>query len=293
MDDKMRIIVTDSGVGGLVFTAELAKRLKANAYFAELELIFINCRPSETQGFQDLASDEERSQIFSQALFAMQDKYSPDLIIIACNSLSAIYKDTCFAQKTKIPVKGIIEAGTQGVSDLLTDNEELNIIMFATTSTVNFGIHKQQLMEFDFASERLSYQACHALPQLISCGDKIEIEKSVNHFVDKAFKQVGEKAFALALFCTHFTYARDVFEQATRRYPNFSGQIIDPNLALVDLVLNNYQEKCFEGTDLTVKVISQVKISEQTKNFISSFLSQISLETVQALVSYENLILVK
>jgi glutamate racemase len=282
MTNKIRIIITDSGLGGLGFSAGLAERLKAEACFQEVELIFFNCCPSAEQGYQALETNEQRSNVFSRALSAINEKFSPDLIIIACNSLSAIYKDTKFAENAQIPVIGIIESGTQCVSKLLRDDAELNIIMFATPSTVSSGIHKQNLVELGFLSERLFYQECHALPRAISCGDEREIENSINRFMDEAVSQAGEKALAIALFCTHFTYVRKFFEQAARRYSNFSGQIIDPNSVLVDLVLSNYQEKTFKSTELSIKVVSQVKLTEQTKNAISPFLSKISLETAQA-----------
>ncbi|MCK4981942.1 MAG: aspartate/glutamate racemase family protein [Victivallaceae bacterium] len=283
MKDKIRIIITDSGLGGLGFSAGLAERLKAEACFQEVELIFFNCCPSAEQGYQALETNEQRSKNFSCALFAISEKFSPDLIIIACNSLSAIYKDTQFAENALIPVIGIIESGTQCVSELFSEDTELNMLMFATPATVSTGIHKQILIDAGFSPERLFYQECSGLPRAIAYGDKTKIDDSINDFMDSAVSQLAGKSFAVSLFCTHFGYAREVFGRAARQYSNFSGQILDPNSALLDLVLSKHESGRFDSTDLSIKVVSQIKQSDQMKNTIIPFIQDISPATVKAL----------
>jgi len=283
MKDKIRIIITDSGLGGLGFSAGLAERLKAETCFREVELIFFNCCPSAEHGYQALETNEQRSNFFSRALTAVSEKFSPDLIIIACNSLSAIYKDTQFAKSVQIPVIGIIESGTQCVSESFNEDAELNMLMFATPTTVSAGVHKQILVESGFSPERLFYQECRGLPRAIAYGDKAKIKDSINDFMDKAVRQLEEKPFAISLFCTHFAYVREIFERASRQYSNFSGQIIDPDSALLDLVLSKCESGRFDSTDLSIKVVSQIQQSDQMKNSIIPFIKDISPETVQAL----------
>jgi glutamate racemase len=289
LKDKIRIVITDSGLGGLGFSAELAERLKAEACFREVELIFFNCCPSAELGYQALETNEQRSNIFSRALFAVDEKYSPDLIIIACNSLSAIYKDTEFAKSAQIPVIGIIESGTQCVSELFNEDAELNMLMFATPTTVSAGVHKQILVDAGFSSGRLFYQECRGLPRAIDYGDKTKIEDGINYFMDKAVRQLAGKPFAISLFCTHFGYVREVFERTVRQYPNFSGQILDPNCALLDSFLSEYGARRFDSTNLSIKVVSQTYQSNQMKNSIIPFIKDISPETVQALKNYIHL----
>lgn len=283
MKDKIRIIVTDSGLGGLSFCAELAERLKAEACFREVELIFFNCCPAAEYGYQALETDEQRSEVFSRALYAIDEKYSPDLIIIACNSLSAVYKDSKYAKNTQIPVIGIIEPGAQCVSELLSEYPELNILMFATPVTVSAGIHKQIIVDAGFSPERLFYQECRSLPRAIAYGDKAKIEDCINNSMNNAVCKLEEKPFAISLFCTHFGYVRESFEHAARQYSNFSGQIIDPGSALLDLVLDDFQSGRFDSSALDIKVVSQIQQADQMKNSIISFLQDISPEAVRAL----------
>ncbi len=283
LKNKMRIIITDSGLGGLGFSAELAKRLKLEAYFREVELIFFNCCPSAEQGYQDLETNEQRSEIFSRALFAINEKFSPDLIIIACNSMSAIYNYTKFSNEARIPVIGIIESGTQRISELFFEDPELNMLMFATPTTVSSGVHKQILVESGFSPERLFYQECRGLPRAIAYGDKVKIEESINGFMDNAVRRLAGKDFAISLFCTHFGYVYESFERVARRYENFSGQIINPDSDLLNLFFDNFEAGRFACTDLSIKVVSQAFQSEQMKNSIIPFIKDISPETAQAL----------
>ncbi len=282
MKDKMRIIITDSGLGGLGFSAELGKRLKTGAYFSEAELIFFNCCPSPG-GYQTLETNEQRSEIFSRALSAIDVFFPSDLIIIACNSLSAIYKDTPFSKNARIPVTGIIEPGVRCAGELLSRDAELNILMFATPTTVSAGVHKQILAEAGFSPGRLLYQECRNLPRAIDYGNKAEIKDSIEYLMDSAVRQLAGKSFALALFCTHFAYVREYFEDAARPYANFSGEIVDPDSALLDLVLSPYESGRFDSCDLNIKVVSQARQSEQMKNSIIPFLQGPYPETVQAL----------
>ena len=157
------------------------------------------------------------------------------------------------------------------------------MLMFATPTTVSAGIHKQILIDAGFSPERLFYQECRGLPRAIAYGDKTEIEDSINEFMDSAVSQLSGKSFAVSLFCTHFGYAREVFECAVRQYSNFSGQILDPNSALLDLVLSKYESGRFDSTSLSIKVVSQIQQSDQMKNTIIPFIKDISPETVQAL----------
>ena len=283
--EKIRIVVTDSGLGGLSFSAELAERLKSTGCFREVEMIFFNCCPAEGRGYQTLENNEQRSRIFSRALFAIDEKFSPDVIVIACNTLSAIYNDTAFSENARIPVIGIIEPGTQCVSELFRRTPELNVLMFATPTTVSAGVHKQ-ILAAEFAPERLLYQECRDLPKAIDYGDKTAIEEDIEYFMDRAVRQLGNKSFAIALFCTHFAYVRASFERAARRYANFNGEIIDPNSALIDLFMGYCQSGRFGSAGMSIKVVSQARQSEQMQNSIIPFLEDIFPETVSALRNY-------
>jgi len=280
MKDKIRIVVTDSGPGGLKFCAELAGYLKR---IREAELIFFNCRPADGWGYQRLQTDAERAEVFSRALSAVNENYSPDMIVIACNTLSSIYAHTDFAGSTQIPVIGIIDSGTRCAAKLLNSDTELAMLMFATPVTVGAGVHKRLLVESGIRHERLLYQECPGLPEIIVNGDKTEIESRIAYFMDKAAGCLQGKKFAVSLFCTHFSYAVEAFRAAAAGYSGFNGEIINPDAALLEQVAGYLEPGKSVSGDVSVKVVTKTRHSEQVKKTLIPFLERISPETAHAL----------
>lgn len=279
----MRIVVTDSGLGGLKFCAELAEYLKRKTCAHEAELIFFNCRPADGWGYQSLETDEERAEIFSRALSAVNENYSPDMIVIACNTLSCIYQRTLFAKCAPVPVIGIIESGIRCAGKFLHADAELSLLMFATPVTAGTGVHKQLLGESGIHPERLAYQECPGLPETIVNGDKFEIERHIAYFMEKGAGRLKGKKFAVSLFCTHFSYAAEHFKAAAGRYSGFSGEIINPDAALLEEVAGYFEAEETGSGSVSVKTISQVRHPEQVKRTLIPLLESISPETARAL----------
>ena len=100
----IRIVVTDSGLGGISVLGELESKLKTARIFNNVELIFFNALYSKDLGYNEIESNREKANIFNNALFSMQDNYHPDIILIACNTLSVIYPITQFSNESKIRV---------------------------------------------------------------------------------------------------------------------------------------------------------------------------------------------
>ncbi|MDD5697721.1 MAG: aspartate/glutamate racemase family protein [Victivallaceae bacterium] len=283
LQDKIKIITTDSGLGGLAIGAMLAERLKSGGYFREIELVFFNCCPAAERGYQHLATNAQRSLVFSRALDAITAQYAPDAIVIACNTLSAVYPETEFARSGSVPVIGIIEPGIEEIRAAFRKHPELHLVMFATPATVSAGIHRKILTESGFPPEQLLYQECPGLPRAIDYGDQAEITGKIETFTAAAVNRLNGKKFGIALFCTHFGYVREYFAQAARRYAGFSGEIVHPDSALVDLVLSRCRSGRFSSGSLSIKVVSQAGHSEQMKNSVIPFLATRWPETVQAL----------
>lgn len=54
----------------------------------------------------------ERVRVFDRALGAML-RFQPDRILIACNTLSALYPKTPFSKHSPVPVTDIIDFGVE------------------------------------------------------------------------------------------------------------------------------------------------------------------------------------
>ncbi len=99
---KVLIALIDSGLGGLSICAEMEQALQRQPLFRNAALIYFNVWPEQIRGYNILSSVSERVRVFNRALSGIKI-FSPDLIMIACNTLSALYDRTAFSRHTTIP----------------------------------------------------------------------------------------------------------------------------------------------------------------------------------------------
>ena len=151
--NEVTIAITDSGLGGLSILADAVERSKNWKGFKKINFIYYNALFSNQGGYNTLESHQEKVSIFDSALENLEKTFLPDLILIGCNTLSAIYDDTVFSEQTKTPVRGIIGAGVDMAAEALRAHPESQIILFATQTTSAQNIHKDQLLKKGFLPE--------------------------------------------------------------------------------------------------------------------------------------------
>jgi glutamate racemase len=122
---KITIVITDSGLGGMSVCGGIEDKLKKFKSFEEINLIFFNSLPEKGIGYNSMPTMEVKAEVFNQALISMEDKFSPDIILIACNTLSIVYPHTQFAQVSKTPVLGIVDFG---VSMILSELKKMQMV---------------------------------------------------------------------------------------------------------------------------------------------------------------------
>jgi len=285
MTKNIKILTTDSGLGGLSITAELVERIKSEGQFEQAEIIFFNCRPSHESGYDPMDSNEIRAKVFSQALYAMYEKFQPDVIMIACNTLSAIYEMCEFSKSPPVQVVGIIEDGVEKNLNLLRTRPEMEMIMFGTPTTVSSGVHKNILSKNGIDSSRLHYQDCLSLPNAIDRGPKSEeVKEMIEKFMKSASIKTQGKAFGISLLCTHFGYSLPIFLEFAQKIESFSGHIINPNSAIVDSFLRKYVSGSSANAEITVKCYTHSVISPAMRTTMFPLLAEISPHTAQALL---------
>ena len=103
--DSITIVVTDSGLGGLSVVADAAEKFRQHPVFKEVKLVFFNALFTSDAGYNGLQSREEKLKVFSSALQSMQDRFAPDIILVACNTLSVLIPDTGFARTSSVPTR--------------------------------------------------------------------------------------------------------------------------------------------------------------------------------------------
>ena len=286
---KMKILVTDSGIGGLAIAAELYERVKCGRHFEQAEIIFFDCRPSADSGYGPLKNNSIRARVFSNALTAMHEKFVPDVIIIACNTLSSIYDMTEFSQNPPIPVIGIIEDGVSQIADTLTAFPEQHMVLLGTPTTVDSRMHKELLMKHGIDPDRLHYQACPGLPEAISRdANSEEVHEMIENFMSEAGQKISGKEFGISLLCTHFGYSFPFFDEAACKYPEFTSQIINPNSTLVGSFLKNYGQGRADNTDVEIKCYTHSTVAPQSQSKMYPLIASLSQDTADAFMRIEH-----
>lgn len=294
MNDKfypqndVTILVTDSGLGGLSVAAELAARLPDSGLFEHVRLVFFNSLFHNQSGYNSIKSEREKIRIFDAALAAMAQKYQPDLLLIACNTLSVLYDKTSFSHQAKFPVIGIVETGVELIDQQFQSNPAATVIIFATETTIGAHAHKKMLTKRGYAADQIIEQACPGLAGSIERGyNSAETTELIQKYVTAAINQAtpSRPVFA-SLNCTHYGYSLHQFQEAFDRvgYPNIT--ILDPNPRMADIIFQAQQAPRFPTTHLTIEVVSKTEITPTKIASLSQLLARVSPATAEALKNY-------
>ncbi len=295
----LRIVITDSGLGGLSICAELEKKLRSAGNGRSISLIYVNAWPEAHRGYNDLPDPAARARVLDRALARMA-KYRPGLIVIACNTLSVLYDLTEFARSPAAPVVGIIEAGVELFREALSRDPGGDLVLFGTRTTVESGEHIKRLERLGIAGGRLSAVACHGLAGAIDNdpdGPDVAalVETCVSGIRAAARRGGGSGTLYAGLACTHYGYVKDVFRTALAARTGRRVEILDPNDRLVSDLAERIASLLSPGAgaapggaagEITVEVVSKIELGEAKRKAVARLLEPVSPRTARALVSY-------
>lgn len=288
--DSITVVITDSGLGGLSVVAEMEKNMRNSGHFAKINLIFANALFNESGGYNALTNRNEKIRTFDKVLNGIREKYNPDLILIACNTLSTIYKETNFAKNSDIPIVGIVDIGVSEIKKNLDQNTSSKVLIFGTETTIEEDSYHSQLVESGILDSRIVSQACPQLQNYIENNPLGEdTEMLIMSYVDEALAKspVSGEGIYVSLNCTHFGYSKKIWADAF----NFAGieplAIINPNIQMAELLLNNKFANRYSKTDIDIRVVSKVKINVESVTSIANALKEQSTNTSLALIHYQ------
>ncbi|MFH2037725.1 MAG: hypothetical protein ABIJ45_15090 [Candidatus Zixiibacteriota bacterium] len=284
----VRILVTDSGLGGLSVAAEIEKRMESSGLFQNVDIIFGNALPSSNYLYNQMPSKEEKVTVFSAALTGMQSTFKPDIILIACNTLSVIYPETEFSRTTNIPVIDIVDFGVNLIKNELEADPDNNIVILGTPTTISQNSHREALGP---DSIRVIPQACDMLESEIQSDPNSDIVQTMIEMYgwEAAGKFIlgSNDSLAVALCCTHYPYSSKLFKTQFEQIFDKSIKILDPNQEMSRFLFKPELENRYDHTVVGVKVVSQAELSSEAINSISNIIRPISLKTADALKNYE------
>ena len=286
---EVTILVTDSGLGGLSVAADVAARLPESGIFDKARIVFFNSLFHNRSGYNSLDSEAEKVRIFDTALDAMRKKYHPDLLLIACNTLSVLYDKTRFAKKARFPVIGIVETGVDLIAQQFDKTPDATAIIFATKTTIGSNSHKNRLVDRGYPGDQIVGQACHRLAGAIERGfDSEETMKYIREFVPQALEKRHDphRTIFASLNCTHYGYSIDQFKEVFKEAGYSDIEIIDPNPMMANFLFESEYLNRYPETRVTIDVVSKTEVSEQERESLGTLLRISSPETDKAFQNY-------
>lgn len=281
------IVVTDSGLGGLSVAADLAARLPASGIVKSARIVFVNAEPDPAFGYNDLRNDADKVRIFDGALSAMEARWKPDLILIACNTLSVVWPRTEHARTGGVETVEIVGLGAGLIRKELAARPDATALVFATKTTIESEAHKKLLVAEGVAPDHVVGEACPKLAGAIERGSaSAETVGYVNKFVADALEKKTTKGgpLVVSLNCTHYGYVKPLWEQAFAAAGHPGVKVLDPNPLMTDVVLREGGAKRFRETAVTVEAVSKVPVDEGARANLAALLRKTSPETADALM---------
>jgi glutamate racemase len=288
--DTLSLVIADSGMGGLSICADIVNGLQARRSYRSVSLTYFNAWPERDRGYNLLPGMAERIRVFDRALGAMH-RFQPDRILLACNTLSALYTQTPFSKQAPVPVVGIIDFGVDLIYAHLSARAESRVIILGTPTTIEADTHRKRLVERGIPAERIICQPCDRLAG--------EIEKepegaTVRAMVESCIRQAAERVpdrrrpVAAALCCTHYGYSERIFEAAMQA--SFEGPvtILNPNRAMSEALLADLAPQREEDIRIDLEVVSRIVWSDEKIEAIARLLEAESPLTASALRQYRH-----
>jgi glutamate racemase len=284
--EEVTILITDSGLGGLSVTAQVDSLINQYSSFKKANIIFFNSQPEDTIGYNRMKNIERKIEVFNDALEGMVKWFNPDIILIACNTLSVIYDQTPFSKSENIPpVVGIVDFGVDMLYSKLKDDPNSNTIIFGTETTIMANSHKEKLIAKGIDEGRIITTACKGLPGAIERGAYSEETKSlISMYCDSAIQQIDnkEKNVYIGLCCTHFGYSSDLFYSELQDLKN--KEVLDPNILMSQFVIN--KDRKYGKHSTSVDVFSRAKLTDVEIKSIGELIKTSSPKTEKALQNY-------
>ena len=208
IDRDLPIGVFDSGVGGLTVLHAIRDALPAE------DLVYLGDTARLPYGTKSPASIERYAL---QAAGKLREQ-GIKLLVVACNTASAVALATLRERLAPLPVIGVVEPGATAAIAVKTGGTHL---VLATEATVRLGAYRQAIAARDPAAV-VREQACEMLVALAEEGwtDGTIAESIVRRYLEQA---AGERPDSIILGCTHFPLLRPAI-----------AAVAEPGVTIVD-----------------------------------------------------------
>ncbi|MDF1558762.1 MAG: hypothetical protein P1P83_01010 [Bacteroidales bacterium] len=284
---EITLVITDSGLGGLAVMEDVSRRMKEAGCFRKVNLVFVNALFDEKTGYNALRTKKEKTDMFDSVLAAISRRYTPDAILIGCNTLSVLFDETSFSGSSKTSVIGIVNAGIELIGEKLKADPSSRVIIFGTETTIEENSHKNGLLAIGIAGERIVTKACPQLQSYIEQNPASEeTEMLISIYMNEALEEVKENGgdVYISLNCSHFGYSEELWLKAIRETGYPWGSVLNPNSSMGNVLTGEKCRRRYSNTKISFLVVSGVEMPNAVT--IAGYFRENSPEIADALENY-------
>lgn len=289
-----RLVITDSGLGGLSVVATLYEKLKNLHLDNPLDLIFVNALPETGKGYNKMPDITSKIHVFNEVLTGIYKRFEPQLIGIACNTLSVITDQTDYYHHHKDQLLGIVNSGVKSFLNSKQINLPYYVIVFGTETTIELDTHRRLMTDAGLSEDAIIPQVCSGLASAIEDNPQSPetrriIEESVKEALNKCESPV--KQIYAYLACTHYGYVRNIFEESIKKEGFTNCEAFDPNQSMVEKIIDllKLPSPVSFSTESMIRlsIYSRCTILEREVESITHLLSKYSPHTTRVLTEYK------
>lgn len=291
----LRIVFTDSGFGGLSILGTLYEWLRSKSKLPPVDLIFASALPETGKGYNSMSNTTEKISTFNKFLYSIENHFQPDLIAIACNTLSVLASQTEYYQEFMEKIVGVVEIGIQSFVKSQPIPEKSYIIILGTETTIESDVHRRKLIDYAVPSQSITPQSC---PKLASAIEFDFMSQRTKQIVLNCVKEIGYKipqknsGLLIYLACTHYGYIANIITEAFQEFGYHNFVIVNPNNFMAQAIKEHIERllklsKSVENLKPKLQIFSRCEVLPEEIASISKLINPISRDTAKALKGYE------
>lgn len=293
----MNIAITDSGLGGLSIAARLYEWLKRESYPGYIK--YINGVPRRNRGYNTIKGHGQKVRLLNNLPEGISERYNPELIVVACNTLSVLFSETVFNRKNSVSLINILDSGTNRILDEINSLNPSVLIILGSKTTIQSKIHANYFRSHLRSNFVVISQCCPQLASAIETdhsGD--QIKNIISNSVRRVTKKIDKKESIIVLLaCSHYEYVIEILQHSFNQQGFTQIRFVNPNLFLVRQ-LQQTLRRSYSRTSATgerplsspkLEVISGTQIENVEIELVAKNLERISPDTATRLKCYRHI----
>lgn len=195
MNNKLKIGVFDSGVGGLTVLKELA------SHIPEAEYLYFG----DTARLPYGSKSAETVARFAIEAAHFLEGHGIDMLVIACNTATALALPA-IRDAVGVPVEGVVEPGAEAAANA---SRRKNVVVIATEATIRSHAYLKALEDRGIKARE---KACPLFVPLIEEGwiEHTVTERVAHEYLDQFFLDFESGPDTLVLGCTHYPLIKPI-----------------------------------------------------------------------------------